>query len=542
MFFNQEQIGKTLTKTFNLPAHTDSYKAGHNIFYPKDLRAVTSYLESRGGAYEKTLFYGCINYYANLFSGTVVTKAGIQKAEHRWVNHFGRKGYFNPKDWEYIVEKYDGKLPVRIKTVKEGTIVPTGNALVIVESTDDKCGWLVGVLETMLLRMWYPITIATQGYYLQKELRELHKQTMVDDVYSDPLFSVHDFGMRGITSDEQGEFGGSAHLLCFRGSDTSNAIDFIEEYYWPSVMPAYSVPATEHSVMCSFGGKNFEIEATRNALEVVSEGIVSIVGDTWNIWNFADNIIGEVLHDLVLSRNGKTVIRPDSFDPILINCGYKKYPLLKEDMGTFDISDAIEKGYKCSLDGYEILPTGVDAEHEIYYGVFGEKLNPLKQKGLLNILWDRFGGHINKKGFKVLNPKVGLIQGDGMNPTTIVQLFKAVIEAGFCCSNIVTGSGGGLLMNCNRDTLKFAFKASAVNRNGVWIDIQKDPITSSGKKSKKGHLKLVKDDVLGYKTMSSCDMSKEEFDNAKCELVTVLENGMIYNLSTWDDIIGRINF
>jgi nicotinamide phosphoribosyltransferase len=307
-------------------------------------------------------------------------------------------------------------------------------------------------------------------------------------------------------------------------------------------MPAFSVPATEHSVMCSFGGKDFEIDAVRNALEAIPDGIVSIVGDTWNIWNFADHILGEVLHDEVLARNGKVVGRPDSFDPILINCGYKTYPLLKEDMGTYDISDAIQNGYKCSLDGYEIIPTSIDSEHDVYYGVFGEKLDVLKQKGLLKIWWDRFGGHINKKGYKVLNPKVGLIQGDGMNKTSIVELFRAVIDAGFCCSNIVTGSGGGLLMNCNRDTLKFAFKASAVNRNGVWIDIQKDPITSSGKKSKKGHLKLIKDDVLGYKTISSCDMSKEEFDNAKCELVTVLENGVVTNLSTWDEIIERIQY
>lgn len=422
--------GKIVVKTFNLPAHSDSYKALHDLMYPNDCVGVHSYMESRGGAYSHTLFYGAINYWVDLLSGKVVTTAGVDKAEKRWAAHFNNPNYFNRSKWDYIVSKHNGRLPLRIKAVREGTLVPTNNVLVTVENTDPKCYWLPNYVETLLLRMWYPITIATQSYELQKKLRDLHKQTMDDDVYTDPLFSVHDFSMRGITGDEQGGFGGGAHLLTFRGTDTSNAIDFIEEYYWPTTMPGFSVPATEHSIMCSYGGRDHEVEAYGAILDKFPEGIVSIVSDTYNIYNAANHILGEVYRDQILNRNGKVVVRPDSGNPILVNCGYKTYPMLRDDMSKEDLQEALIDGYKATLDGYVIINGGFNSETNDYVGYFGEKLDPLAQKGLLNILWEKFGGHVNNKGFKVLSQKIGIIQGDGMNPVTIIELYRAVMDAG----------------------------------------------------------------------------------------------------------------
>ena len=239
-------------------------------------------------------------------------------------------------------------------------------------------------------------------------------------------------------------------------------------------MCGFSIPATEHSIICSFGRDN-EVEACRNYLKQYPTGLIACVSDTYDIYNCCENIWGGVLKDEVMKRDGKLVIRPDS--------------------GDF----------------FEVIPK------------------------VLDILWNKFGGTVNSKGYRVLDPHIGVIQGDGMEQSTINALYNHIVELGWSADNLTVGSGGGLLVkNIDRDTCKFAFKACAAKVNGQWIDIFKDPITDTGKRSKKGKLKLVKVDGQ-YKTVQLY-----EYINLEDELVTVFENGEIKKEYSLDEIKKNI--
>jgi len=482
-------------KTNNPILQTDSYKIGHSELYPKKLESVYSYLEARKDI-DQIVFFGALAYKLQSLV-TKITHEMVDEAERYCEAHFGSKSYFNRSIWEYIIEKYDGKLPLEIKAVPEGTVLPGGNVLMTIEPTDDKVAALVNNRETKLMHVWYPITIATRSFLLYQKLTDIFKMS-TDGLTPD--FAVHDFGYRGVPNDETAAVGGAAHLLSFMGTDTMIALTFINDYYNHSdklYMAGYSVPATEHSVMCSFGGKDYEVNAVENAINKFPNGFLSLVADTWNIYNFADNIIGQVLKDKVMARNGKLVVRPDSGNPIEVICG---------------------RNYVNGTNGTE-----------------------LEDIGLLGILYNRFGGTKNSKGYIELDPHVGIIQGDGMNPDAIVELYNAVLARGFSASCIVTGSGGGLLQKVDRDTLSFAIKASQVTIDGEEFSISKDPITSKGsKKSKKGRLKLVKDANGKFTTVSSNDVSKEEFDALKDELVTVFKNGEIMNMDDFETIKARM--
>ncbi|MFV2016010.1 MAG: hypothetical protein ACC656_11305 [Candidatus Heimdallarchaeota archaeon] len=227
--------------------------------------------------------------------------------------------------------------------------------------------------------------------------------------------------------------------------------------YYQEEMAGFSIPASEHSVMCSHrinDNDMGEVNAIQQILTQYPEGVVAIVSDTYNIYHCCDIIFGQEVKDLVLSRNGKVVIRPDSGDPVKVLCGDP----------TFD-----EPG----------------------------QLGDWKRKGVIRILADKFGATPNQQGYMVLNPKIGVIQGDGIDYAMTQQILKRVKEIGFATSNLAFGSGGGLLQKFDRDSMKFALKATHVIVNGVHIDLQKTPITDPGKNSKKGYLKLIYDYIYG---------------------------------------------
>lgn len=462
---------KNKNQEFNILTSSDSYKISHfNAYCPK-LEVLFSYLESRGGRFNKTIFFG-LQYYLKMIEGVQVTTEKIDEAQLFWEEHFGRKDVFNRAAWEYIRDNCGGKLPLRIKAVKEGSMVPTGNVLVTIENTDENCYWLTNFIETLLLKIWYPISIATQSFNIKQDILKYLRLSGTEDTIN---FRVHDFGYRGVTCEEHSAIGAAAHLLSFMGTDTVSGIKMLQENY-QSGMCGFSIPATEHSVLCSFGRDN-EVEACRNFLNQYPDGPIACVSDTYNIYNCCENIWGGALREDVLNRNGKLVIRPDS--------------------GDF----------------FEVIPK------------------------IFEILWDKFGGTVNEKGYKTLNPKVGVIQGDGMQPDTIETLYKHITDLGWSADNLTVGSGGGLLVkNIDRDTGKFAFKACAAKVNGNWIDIFKEPITDTGKRSKKGKLKLIKLDGQ-YKTVRY-----EEYPNIQDELVTVFENGDITKEYTLDEIKDNINY
>jgi len=431
-------------KKFNIITATDSYKVGHYPIYPKKLEILRSYFEARVGAkYSYTVMFGLQYIIKEYLAGVVVTKKKIDEAEKKFNKHFMGKKIFNREGWEYILKVHGGKLPVSIKAVREGTIVPISNVLMCIENTDPACAWLVNYLETLLVQVWYPITVCTRSHVMkQRILAALEKS-------GDPslvMFKLHDFGFRGSTSVESAGLGGAAHLINFWGTDTFAGIELLEEYYDgdnvpPLGYPGFSIVATEHSTITSHGREN-ESAAVGQLLEANPDGFVACVGDSYDIDNFCLKIVGEDHKATILARDGTFVVRPDSGDP------------------------------------HEVLPR------------------------ILGHLWKCFGGTTNAKGYRVLDSHVRVIQGDGIDDNSIVTIMDAVMAAGYSIDNLAFGSGGGLLQKLDRDTQRFAFKCCQVRIDGKDFDVYKAPSTDHTKDSKRGDLKLVVDPVTQYKTVT----------------------------------------
>ena len=426
----------------NICLLTDSYKITHHYFYPKGTEKIYSYLESRVGAeFNKTIFYGLQYIVKKYLEGQVVTEEKISEADNLISTHIG-EDIFNLKDWTYILDEYEGRLPVEIKAVPEGTPVDVSNVLMTVENTDKRCYWLPNYLESLLLQVWYPSTVAT----LSAEVRKLANFYLeVTGSPKDNLdFMLHDFGYRGASSTESAMLGGSAHLLNFSGTDTIPAFTIPENYYNDSNVYGFSVQATEHSVMTSLGDEG-EIEQTLNVINSAKNGILSIVIDRYNYRNFLSqaSTSGCELNEAILKfldiEGNKVVFRPDSGEPV---------------------------------------STTIDC---------------------LNILERGFGSYETDKGYKIFDANIGLLWGDGLNYQKIRDILFAMKSNGWAASNIIFGMGGGLHTNVNRDTQRNAFKCSAQLRDGKWFDIFKNPLDSS-KKSKVGRFKLVRKDS-SYRTI-----------------------------------------
>lgn len=417
----------------NICLLTDSYKVTHHYFYPKGTEKIYSYLESRVGAeFNKTIFYGLQYILKKYLEGRVVTEEKIAEADELITNHIG-EGIFNRQGWEYILDEHDGCLPIEIKAVAEGTPVDVGNVLMTVVNTDRKSYWLPNYLESLLLQVWYPSTVAT----LSAEVRKLANFYLeVTGSSKDNLdFMLHDFGYRGASSTESSILSGSAHLLSFSGTDTIPALTVPENYYNDSNLYGFSVQATEHSVMTSLGPDG-ELDQILNVIDNAKDGILSMVIDSYNYRNFltlaGEN--GSELNDAILGflkkEGNKVVFRPDSGEPV---------------------------------------STTIDC---------------------LNLLEQGFGSRLTDKGYKLFDANIGLLWGDGLNYQKIRDILFAMKSNGWAAENIIFGMGGGLHTAVNRDTQRNAFKCSAQLRNGQWHDIFKNPLDSS-KKSKTGRFKLI---------------------------------------------------
>ena len=414
----------------NICTLTDGYKFTHAHQYPPGTEYVYSYFEARGGEFPWTLWFGIQYLLIRYFSGIVVTQEKIDKAAERVAAYFGNPELFNREGWEYILKEHGGKLPLVIKAVAEGSVIPTRNVLMTVENTDPKCWWLTNYVESLLSQVWYPSTVATISRAIKKDIWDalVRSGTATD---AQVAFMLHDFGLRGSTSMESAAIGGAAHLVNFLGTDTFPATEFLMDYY-EAAMPGFSIPAAEHSTITSWG-KEHELDAFRNMLKQFPTGPVAVVSDSWNIWNAAKQFWGRDLKTQVLKRDGFVVIRPDSFEDI-----------------------------------------------------------PRDLPQFLEVLAHEFEAPSNDKGYRVLPDQVRVIQGDGIKRNTVKPILEAVMDRGFSADNLAFGSGGGLLQDCNRDTSQYAFKASSIIVNGKQRDVYKQPIGMASKNSKRGRLKLVK--------------------------------------------------
>lgn len=378
---------------------------------------------------------------------------------------------FNRAGWQYILDKHKGYLPLKIRAAKEGSVIPVRNVLATIVNTDPKVPWLTTWVETPLLRaIWYPTTVATQSWYIKQLITQYLEKT------GDPStidFKLHDFGARGVSSLESAEIGGTAHLVNFKGTDTLAALVYARKYYGAD-MAGYSVPAAEHSTITSWGREN-EVEAYRNMLKQFAKpgSVVAVVSDSYDIYNACRSLWGGELRQAVINSGATLVIRPDSGDPATVVL-------------------------KC-----------------------------------LQILKDQFGFYINDKGYKVLN-NVRVLQGDGINWSSIRDILEAITVAGFSADNVAFGMGGALLQKVDRDTNKWAMKCSAAYVNGEWIDVFKDPITDSGKSSKKGRVSLYYNKATGYNSFVPQIYTPDA-------LFDVYENGKLITEWSFDEIRDESN-
>lgn len=455
----------------NLALMTDSYKEAHHQMYPDGTGNIFSYYEARRGAeFPETVFFGLQAYLKKYLTGQVVSEADVNEAEAFCRDHFLGLDLFNRAAWDRIINVHGGRLPLRIRAVPEGTPVPISNVMMTVEVTDPECAPFTNFFETLLTHIWYPSNVATISRHVKARLKEAMDKSA--DGNAGLPFLLHDFGFRGASSVETAGMGGMAHLVNFQGTDTIMGIRYAQRYYGAD-MAGFSVPASEHSIATALRDEG-EIDMVRRLIRLYPDGILSHVSDSYDI-DAAIDAYGTELKEDILKRNGKFVVRLDS-------------------------------------PRYE----GETAAEQVVWAA--------------GRLAHWFGTETNQKGYKVLNPKVGLLYGDGLSFNDITECANALVEAGFAADTCVYGMGGGLLQKHNRDTQRIAFKCAAQLRDGKWEDVFKNPKDAS-KASKRGRLKLVREDGE-FRTV------REEAPGED-ELVTVFENGELVREWTFDEVRAR---
>ncbi len=458
---------------FNLLLATDSYKHSHFLQYPPEARAISAYGEARPNPFsDKVLFFGLQPFLMDALS-VPISQANIDEAAAICAAHGVP---FNRAGWQAVLADHAGFLPLEISALAEGTIAPTGVPLFQVVNTDDRMAWLTTFIETALLRaVWYPTTVATLSWKCRAIIAAGLERSSDDPAGQIP-FKLHDFGARGVSSGESAALGGMAHLVNFSGTDTLEGIMAARAYY-DADMPGFSIPAAEHSTMTAWG-RDREEAAYANMLSAFDGdgALVAVVSDSYDLDNAVEKIWGGSLKEAVLARKGTLVVRPDSGDPV----------------GT---------------------PARVLAR-----------------------LWEIFGGTTNAKGYRVLNDRVRVIQGDGMNVESIARLVDRVIADGFAIDNIAFGMGGGLLQSVTRDTLRFAMKANAMrDTHGVWHDVSKRPATDLAKASKAGRQAVVMDHGV---------MVARRLDRVAADanlLQPVWRNGKLLRRVSFDEVRARAN-
>lgn len=455
----------------DLVGDTDSYKACHWLTFPPDVTGMMSYLESRGGLYPGTVFFG-LQYLLLRYLARRVTLNEVRSMANFFLNHGVP---FHERGWTHVAQDHGGALAVRIRAVPEGTVVPVQNVLLTCQSLCAGCYWTVSYIETMLMRLWYPTTVATLSWHIRATIMGYLRET-ADDAEGEIPFKLHDFGSRGVSSRESAAIGGGAHLVSFRGGDTTMGCRWANEYY-RCAMAGSSIPAAEHSSIIMWGGPEHEREAFENMLHRFAEPgkMVAVVSDSHNLWE-ALRTWGDLKQAIVASK-ATVVIRPDSGDPTAV------------------VAQTITR----LMDG-------------------------------------PFGFERNTKGFRVLPPYLRVIQGDGINHDSIKRILGRLCnpEVNISASNIAFGMGGALLQGVNRDTQEFAYKCCAVWRGDEMTPVQKNPATDAKKASKAGAL-----DLLGPPPYMTWANPRDATPHRDTALQTVYEHGEVLVDTTLDEVRRR---
>ena len=549
----------------------DSYKLGHADQFPEGTTKVYSNFTPRSLAhlhvpYEygttQVVWFGLQAFLNDLQS--VWQETFFDRSKDEVVAEFmelvgpfcGPRG-FNQSRIEWLHDL--GYLPIEIKSLPEGTLVPAGVPVLTITNTLPEAYWLPNFLETWLSAdLWKPSTAATISYAYRKIIDHYTELTGGNKDFV--MWQGHDFSSRGMSGIQDAARTGSGHLLSFAGTDNVTAVQLVNDAYrGKETFVGGSVPATEHSVMTSsilveaerlrqagVDEDNVMTQAELNVIkrlvtEVYPSGVVSVVSDSFDFWKVITEIApalkGEILNRVPDQLGlAKVVFRPDSGDPVKIICGHK-YKVIDDIDDTYEMISA-------SNEGYEVVYNKMDDKYyqfETYddgwsTSIEFKELQWYEVKGAIECLWDTFGGTVNEKGFKTLNQRVGLIYGDSITLDRCNEILKLLAEKGFASDNVVFGIGSFTFQYNTRDTLGFAMKATYVEIDGKPYSIFKDPKTDSGtKKSAKGLLQVVQDgDTLKVNQDVSWDQEKQGL------LRTVYLDGKITVSDTFADIRSRL--
>ncbi len=475
---------------------TDGYKVDHRRQYPEGTSLVYSNWtprKSRLEGVDEVVFFG-LQYFIKKYILEDFETHFFNQPKERVVAQYARRinNYLgeNQVGTKHIEDLHDlGYIPMVIKALPEGASVPIRVPMFTMYNTLPEFFWLTNYFETLLSSViWMPCTSATIAKQYRKILDKFATETSSTPEFVD--WQGHDFSMRGMAGIEAAVSSSSGHLLSFTGTDTIPAIDFLETYYnanSDNELMGGSVAATEHSVMC-MGTTEGELETFKRLIcEVYPKGIVSIVSDTWDLWKVLTEFLPKLKNEII-TREGKVVIRPDSGDPVDIICGNPN----------------------------------------------GKTKN--ERKGVIELLWDTFGGTVNTKGFKELIPQIGAIYGDSITINRATQICERLKAKGFASTNIVLGIGSYTYQYNTRDTFGFAMKATYGEVNGVGREIFKDPITDDGtKKSAKGLMKIELENGR-YKLIDQVDWKTEH----EGELKEVFRDGKLLIDQTLAEIRKRV--
>jgi nicotinamide phosphoribosyltransferase len=488
---------------------TDGYKLGHIHQYPKGTEYVYSNLTARSLKHAPKGI-------------EKVTVAGSQMAVIFLKNHFQDNFFRKPKNVvckqlkeeisAYLGSPYDvshfeklhdlGYLPIEVKSLAEGQEVNPKIPFMTIQNTEPEFFWITNFLETIISSMmWIPVTSATIATQYKRVLTKWAKKTDKKNLgFVD--FQGHDFSMRGMAP-QAAMLSGVGHAFAFRGSDTLPVIHALDKYYFSKNGEINSVNATEHSVMCA-GTKEDELGTFKYLMEQFPTGILSIVSDTWDLWKVITEILPQ-LKDDILARDGKIVIRPDSGDPVDIICG--------------------------SLDwSVDTTILGAPLNHDT------DMID--SEKGVIQLLWEIFGGTTNEQGYRVLDSHIGAIYGDSITLDRAEEICKRLEAKGFASTNIVLGIGSYTYQYNTRDTFGMAVKATSVVVNGERRSIFKDPATDDGtKKSARGLLR-VDHKVTGEFVLKDECTEEEERGG---ELRTIFRNGSLMLPTLLEEVRQRVN-
>lgn len=524
----------------------DAYKISHPEQYPDNTEYVSSNTTARASRFSgvnKVVVFG-LQYF--------IKKYLMEEFEH---NFFNRPRCLVIEELQTFFDEYFGPgkvdaenrygplhdlgyLPLKIKALPEGTRCPIGVPYNTIINTNPQFYWLTNAIETLNQNTcWNPIVAATIADQYKKLLNKYADKTCSNRDHVQ--FQAHNFSMRGMSSLESALTTDAGHLLSFVGSDTLPGNPFVKYYYNADPkkgLISCSVPATEHAVMCA--GQKMDERATflRLITKVYPDGIVSIVSDTWDLWEVLTKIAPS-LRTEIEARNGKVVFRPDSGNPIKIVCGYN----VAESVATAEalkkrFNDDQQKFVYSHFNDCEVLKTS----DGIYLNDNMEELTENEVKGCIQILDEQFGSTVNAKGYKELNPKIGLIYGDSITLERCEAICEQLAQKGYAASNVVFGIGSYTYQYNTRDTFYIACKATWVAIDGKGYNIFKDPATDSGKK--KSACGLLRVDCVkgshGSVLVLRDQVTKEEEEGG--ELVTVFENGILLVDETLEDIRTRL--